>query len=186
MKIIKISCGEKVFNVNSSTIMWLILLLILAFFVLIKDYILPEYFYFDSSYIEDSIALADSLYVKDSFMSTAFLYKIFGIRSYSLIYGIVTGFFVISVNVIAIYRTKIRIISLKDFFCFFICVFFSICYLTVLSKDFWVLLVNLIFVIDNKKYRGFFIWIGIAIIYALFIRNYWFLFLSLIPLVFFG
>jgi len=175
MKIIRFRRGyATLYSMRSSLLIWLLIVLAVFSFGLLKQFLLADKFYFDSGNILRRIDFA-SLSVGDSYSNSAYLYSLIGMADNGLLFSVIsTSIFIwfCLFHIGRIYPARVSIIHipLMAFLLVLGCA-----YLTVVSKEFIVLLLMGIFFWAFRSGSVIFrvLWIGIALLYGFYFREYW-------------
>lgn len=180
MKFFRFSVGEnKFFSRIVSGFAWSLLLLLGLSVSLLKELIFPEYFFTDQITISELIRLGAGFETGSSYSSIAAFYSLFGVHESSVAlslfsYAVIVVSFYYAIKSSGVYAVDYATGLLLVFFVTLSCV-----YMTVLSKDFVVALVFLPFLfLCRNGYKGIFVWVVVAVFYALWFRTYWFIFVA--------
>ncbi|WP_413729803.1 hypothetical protein ACL2XN_26445 [Sodalis sp. RH22] len=165
------------FNAHSSFIIWLILLMLFPVLAIVKEDILPKYFFWDANTIYAFMKSGSDFAHGDSFSSTAAFYNLFSVDRYSFIFPLISSLIIVYLFVIALKRSMAKEITLLEVGMYLFYLMLSVIYMTLLSKDFIVLLVIAPFLFLAKKgIKGLLLWSILAMAYGYFYRSYWFIF----------
>lgn len=146
---------------------------------LTKESFIPSNFFLDAETIRQNIAYGGVITTEDSFESVAAIYKFLGITEVSL-RAISLQFAIVFCAIYSVifgrrFSATVGGYAVAAFF-----IFSALVYLTTLSKDFFALAVMMVYPIATRRHFRvrFFLWLTIAVLYAVFLRKYWFIFLG--------
>ncbi|VCZ29368.1 hypothetical protein BANRA_01604 [Klebsiella pneumoniae] len=123
--------------------------------------------------------IQQNLYMLILTKNTAAFFSIFGVTRESYWFSLFSTGIIIFYYIIALRKSNVDIIYLKEYLVLIYCMLLSVVYMTLLSKDFIVLLIIFPFISFSRTNRGLLLWSFIALIYAYFFRTYWILIVSL-------
>ncbi|QHF38392.1 hypothetical protein PspS34_08980 [Pseudomonas sp. S34] len=181
MKLIKLKITSKK-NANStfSGTLWAALIVLLLLLALMNEYILPRYFFYDSVTISKFIQTRIGFAPGDSFASTAAFFAIFGVERNSIPFSLVSFLIVLFSFNLYLKKSKTRSLDFIEFTLLAFLAVLSIVFMTAVSKELIVLLFIAPFILFAKRgIFGLVVWSLIALVYAFFFRQYWFLFIAM-------
>lgn len=172
----KITIFSKKINIEW-TFLFLALCLVVAIILsYTKEMIFPLYYFSDSELIQSFIDSNSEFTLGDSYESTAAFYSFLSIGKDSLIFPLISAVIISFYYLYCFYKSKFNVISIVNLSILIYCYFLSILYSTIISKDFIVILIMILFVFFmNKGAISFLVWLMIALIYSCYFRHYWFL-----------
>ncbi|NWB91932.1 hypothetical protein [Pseudomonas agarici] len=180
MKIIRINFFSKPMSNSSSNYLWVLATTFLFVFSLIKENLLPERFFYDASAISNFIQRKADFTIGDSYASTAAFYSIFSVTDNSIFLSTISA--ILTFLSFYIYSSKSnssRLTSL-EFSSVIFFMFLSLTFMTMISKDLIVLIIVTPFIYFVKKGTiGLLTWSLLALLYAVYFRAYWFLFIAM-------
>lgn len=181
-----------IFYKNKRTNSYLTIFIFIFIFIFLVSYsclkyqVLPLRFFFDTHNIIAHIMFDSSFDKGDSYSNTASFYKFFGIRHNNFLFDIFSAFILIKVYFDLLIRDKASI-TLFELFLFFVYLFLSITYLTMLSKDFLVFLILIPFYYyGGKKIYRLIPFVILAILYGVYFRAYWLLVMFVFFIIYMG
>lgn len=167
---------NKIVQKNQQVIFLTAILIINLIIFLNSRTLFPSSFFLDSQTIKDIMA-GYSTVTDGSYYNTASFYSILGFKSTtpdSLI-ELYSYFIFIVLMFLLIFKFKINLLSIKNFFVFFIFNFVYSCYFTQMGKELVLLSLEcvLLTIWKKKNSNNDFIFSLFIIIYAYLFRNYW-------------
>lgn len=167
-------------NKNISGMIWFVLFILSVLFSFSKENLLPSYFFFDANTIFYYMSFVNGLVPFDSYASTAAFYNFFSVDRDSYIFPIVSSVLLFSFFWLTAIEKRDRALSLFEFLLYCCCLFLSIIYMTLLSKDFIVFLLVFVFYLLSKRSvnRAVIFWILVSLMYAYYFRVYWIICIS--------
>jgi hypothetical protein len=170
-----------IFDANLSLIVWMFLFCLFPAFALFKESIFPMYYFWDANTIETFMLRKSGLVVGDSYASTAAFYNIFNVARDSFVFPIISSIIIISFFFWVLKKSKANYMTLLDLAMYLYCILLANVYMTLLSKDFIVLILCIIpfMFLARRGVIGLLIWSGIACFYGTYYRGYWFLVVAL-------
>ncbi len=180
---ISVTISEKqkfILDANLSFLIWATIALLFPLLAIFKENVIPHYFFYDASTIDHFMHLNTPLTKGDSYASTAAFYNFFNISRDSVLFPIIASMIIIYYFFQVLKKSTVEKISILEFGMFFYYVLLCLIYMTLLSKDFIVMLGIIPFMFFSKrKVLGLFIWSALALFYGVYFRAYWFLILGL-------
>jgi len=168
------------FDAHLSLLVWIFVFAIFPIFGVIKESVFPDYYFWDAGTINRFMLTNDSLKLFDSYASTAAFYNLFNVERKSILFSIISSIIIITNFFYILKKSKAQIITLLELLLYFYCMLLSIVYMTLLSKDFIVLLLIIPFLpLAKKGIIGLMIWSLLASCYAIYFRSYWFILLGM-------
>lgn len=141
-----------------------------------KQYILPNYFFFDENTISRFITSNARFEIGESYASTAAFFSLIGATKNSLLFTLISTLFIMSQYYYCLKKSKVRSFTLIEILLFVFLSFLSMTYMTMLSKELIVALVLAPFIfLARRGLIGIIIWCVIALVYATYYRTYWFI-----------
>ncbi|NDL62330.1 hypothetical protein [Acerihabitans arboris] len=178
---ITISRGQYfVLDAYLSLFVWIFVLLVFPLFATIKQKVFPNYYFLDANTINNFIMHKSTLTKGDSYASTAAFYSALNVSKDSIVFPVISALIICGFFFWILKKSKATRMSLLELGMFLYCMLLSIVYMTLLSKDFIVLLIIIPFIsLASHKAIGLVIWSVVALFYAYFFRGYWLLILAL-------
>ncbi|WP_426817866.1 hypothetical protein ACP3TC_07270 [Winslowiella sp. 2C04] len=168
------------FDAHLSMLVWIFIFLAFPLFAVIKENIFPIYYFWDANTIETFMMRNNPLIMFDSYASTAAFFNVFNVSRDSVIFPIVSSLIIIANFYFILKKSEAEKITLLEFLVYLYCMLLSIVYMTLLSKDFVVLLFIIPFLpLSKKGVAGLIFWSLLALFYAIYFRSYWFILLGM-------
>ncbi|RWR01187.1 hypothetical protein ED28_14800 [[Pantoea] beijingensis] len=169
-----------IFDAYLSFLLWTCVVLLFPLIALIKEKVMPRYFFLDANTIENFMLRKTPLTPGDSYASTAAFYNFFGVERDSFFFPLIASVIIIYFFFIVMKRAMPGKLSLIEFGTYLYYILLAIVYMSLLSKDFIVMLILLPFMFFAKKgIPGLLVWSLFACFYAVYFRSYWFLILAI-------
>jgi len=171
------NAGARLTDADIAWLVWIAIIGILEGVSLLKEMVVPRYFFFDASTIDTFIAAHSGFVPADSYSSTAAVFGAMGFRRYSPMLPVLSSLVVIPSLLWGILSTGRKAIRLRELAVFGFFSSMAVVYMTTLSKDLIVLLLVLFFMLRPNRCRWphMILWIGLAFLYGYYFRSYWFL-----------
>ncbi len=180
MKIIRINFFSKPMSNSSSNYLWAVTTTFLFVFSLIKEYLLPERFFYDALAISSFIQKKADFTIGDSYSSTAAFYSIFSVTDNSIFLSIISAILIFSSFYVYSSKSNANRLTFLEFSSVVFFMFLSLTFMTMISKDLIVLILVTPFIYFAKKGTiGLITWSLLATLYAVYFRAYWFLFITM-------
>ncbi|MGV3345105.1 hypothetical protein ACGVWS_04920 [Enterobacteriaceae bacterium LUAb1] len=182
MKFISLKIGIRsdryiYFDAHATLVLLLILLMVMIVFAMIKEVIMPKYFFSDQITIFNIMKFTYRFQPGSSYVSTAYFYKLLGFERSSVFFALLSAILIMATYLFILVKVKGSELTILDLGVFLFFVFLSVVNLTWQSKDFIVFLVMLPVLITFATPRiGLAVWTLGALLFAYYFRTYWFLF----------
>lgn len=168
------------FDAHLSMLVWIAIFLVFPLFAVVKENVFPIYYFWDANTINSFMMSNSPLTVGDSYASTAFFYNLFDVSRDSVVFPLVSALIIIANYYYILMKSSAERITLLEFLVYLYCMLLSVVYMTLLSKDFIVLLFILPFLpLAKKGVLGLLVWSLMALFYAVYFRTYWVLMLAM-------
>lgn len=169
-----------ILDARLSFLIWTCVTLIFPVVALIKELVLPRYFFVDANTIRNFMLRNTPITVGDSYASTAAFYNVFDVARDSFIFPLLSSIMIIMFFFQVLKRANPKSITLLEFGTMLYYMMLAIVYMSLLSKDFIVMLMLMPFLFfSSKGFWGLFVWSLIVLFYAVYFRSYWFLVIAL-------
>lgn len=183
MKFISLKIGIRkdryvYFDAHITLMLFLMLLMVMIVVAMIKEYVMPAYYFYDQQTIFEIMKTTFSFMPGNSYGSSAYFYRILGFEKSSVFFALISSILIMGTYIFILIKVRGGSLNLVDLGVFLFFIFLSVINLTWQNKDFIVFLVMLPLLITfSSRATGLIIWTALAIVYAYYFRTYWFLFL---------
>ncbi len=178
---------DRVLSNKQSYLFWMGVVLFCMLVAFLKELILPSYFFFDSVTLESFVGF--EWQVGSAYSSTAKFYEMFFLAENHGLISLLSVFFILIVCLKSVSVSDAIILRPSSVFLFVFFVFLSVVYMTIISKEFVVLILNSVLIFAHgKKHEklSVFFWFLLAFFYAYAFRSYWVLFVFQILVLYVG
>ncbi|BAE74259.1 hypothetical protein SGGMMB4_02199 [Sodalis glossinidius str. 'morsitans'] len=156
---------------------------VFLFFLVVAEFkqnIFPPYYFWDANTINNFIMVKSSVTKGDSYASTAAFYQIINVGKNSAIFPVVSSLIISGFFFLMLKKSRADKMTLLDFGMLLYCMLLANVYMTLLSKDFIVMLLIIPFVfLASRGVIGLILWSLLVLAYAYYFRVYYVLILFL-------
>lgn len=161
-----------------SFFIWLCIALFFPIVALFKEKIFPPYYFWDANTINNFILVKSGFTKGDSYASTAAFYQLINVAKGSAIFPVISSLIISLFFFWMLKKSRADKMTLIDFAMLLYCMLLANVYMTLLSKDFIVMLLIIPFVLlAGRGLLGLVIWSLLVLVYAYYFRSYYILIL---------
>jgi len=169
-----------IFDAKLSFLLWTCVTLFFPLIALIKEIFIPRYFFLDANTIQNFMLRNTPMTIGDSYASTAAFYNFFNVARDSIFFPLISSVIIILFFFTVLKHAKPGKLTLMEFGTYLYYILLAIIYMSLLSKDFIVMLMLIPFLFFAKRgVPGLLVWSLLVVFYGVYFRSYWFLVLAI-------